>query len=105
MRYNDNYYLNFSTRIQKNLIDCGFNFIDEQVHTSTSRKFWVYEKTYELQLFLSLFRINREKNLGYQDCQLIKFYKQKLLLPNTNIEDYGIVENKFTKPIDIKFIL
>lgn len=99
--YNKNdYYCNFSPRMQENLINCNFEYIDEQTHLSTSKKFYVYPKTYELQLFLGMFRVNNEKlskDDKYLDCQICKLYNNGNLIPNIPFEEYGVVENKFTK--------
>lgn len=95
----DDHYLNFSPRMQRNLIESGFEFIGEpQIHVKTQRTFYVYEKTYDLQLFLGMFRANKEK-LGslYKECQLIKMFRESKLPKEITIEDCGIIANKFTK--------
>lgn len=98
MKYDENYYLNFSPRMQRNLIEAGFVHIDEQVHIKTQRTFYVYEKDYDLQVFLGLFKVNKEKlNNFYEECQLIKAFKEFRIPANISIEDCDIKENKFTK--------
>jgi len=98
MKYDESYYLNFSPRMQRNLVECGFEFVGEpQIHIKTQKTFYVYEKNYELQLFLAMFRLNNERNLGYKECQIYKAFREGRLLNDTSIEDYEIKENAFTK--------
>lgn len=84
----DKYITQFSLNIVKCFNELGFEKLTEYEDLRTHKICFVYPRTDEADWFLCMLRVNKELGLNHSNEEIVNFFKRKMIIPDTNIDDY-----------------